>query len=386
MLTQAGRTSPPRIAVLLPDLRPGGAERLHVDLAHSFQACGVETTFVVRQKRGELLAQLPHSSAVADLNAPRVRNAFLPLVRYLKTTPHDALLAAMWPLTVLAPLAARFAGYRGRVVISEHSPLSLAYARHSRLHRQMMRLSQRIAYPLADARVAVSTGVARDLAELAGLSLDEFQVIHNPAARGKVDSSAPRPGALRGFAGPVILSVGTLKTVKRHDLLLEAFARLPVSLGARLCLLGDGDQRAMLVKTAQVLGIEDRLVMPGFVADPGPWYACADLFVLCSDYEGFGNVIVEALEYGVPVVSTDCPVGPAEILDNGRFGTLVPASDAEALALAMIRVLGEDVDRDVLRARARDFDLETIARRYLAVCLPTADMPEAGTDKKHGGA
>ena len=197
-------------------------------------------------------------------------------------------------------------------------------------------------------------------------------------------SSAPRPDALAGISGPLILSVGTLKPVKRHDLLLEAFARLPASLGVRLCLLGDGAQRAMLEQKAQALGIADRVFMPGFVADPGPWYAHADLFVLCSDYEGFGNVIVEALEYGVPVVSTDCPVGPKEILADGRFGNLVPPGDVEALAHAMTRALEEDVDRDALRKRAQDFGLATIARRYLAVCLLTASTLDAGVESKQG--
>jgi glycosyltransferase involved in cell wall biosynthesis len=118
--------------------------------------------------------------------------------------------------------------------------------------------------------------------------------------------------------------------------------------------------------------------------DPGPWYAHADLFVLCSDYEGFGNVIVEALEYGVPVVSTDCPVGPGEILAGGRFGRLVPPGDAEALARAMICALEEGVDQDALRERALDFRLETIAQQYLSVCLPTADVASTQADIAQG--
>ena len=383
MPTQAGKASAQRIGIVLPDLRPGGAERLHVDLALAWRNLGVTTTFVVRQRKGELLDQLPRTSSVIDLGARRVRNAFFPLVRYLKETPPDALIAAMWPLTVLAPLAAKFAGYKGRTIVSEHSPLSLAYAHKGQLHRLAMRLSQRAAYPLADARIAVSAGVAEDIARLSGLPSGAFTVIHNPAARGNVDLAAPRPRLLGSSPGPVILSVAMFKPVKRHDLLLEAFARLPESLDARLCLIGDGAQRAELEQKALALGISDKVLMPGFIADLGPWYANADLFVLSSDYEGFGNVIVEALEYGVPVVSTDCPVGPREILAGGRFGKLVPPGDADELARAMILTLGEDADHTALRERARDFALADIARRYLGVCLPSAiarpaDNTEAG--------
>ena len=367
-LRMVSASKSPRIAILLPDLRSGGAEKLHVDLSKEWEAQGVATTFVLRQKRGQLLEQLPPSSEVVNLNAPRVRNAFFPLVRYLKGSRADALLAAMWPLTVVAPLAAKTAGFSGRTIVSEHSPLSLAYANRGWLHRQAMRYSQRIAYSRADARVAVSQGVARDLAEISGLTLDLFEVIHNPAAKGVVDPLLCRPEELIGLTGPLVLSVGTLKRVKRFDLLIDAFAQLPPSLDATLCIVGDGGERSNLERQVRELGISDRVVMPGFVRDPAPWYAHADLFVLCSDYEGFGNVLVEALEHGLPIVSTDCPVGPREILNDGRYGTLVPPDDPEGIANAIVRVASGNVDHATQRRRARDFEVQAIARRYLNIC------------------
>ena len=134
---------------------------------------------------------------------------------------------------------------------------------------------------------------------------------------------------------------------------------------ARLVLLGQGQNEAMLRALADELGIADRVIFAGFHPDPSPFYATADLFVLSSDYEGFGNVIVEALSFGLPVVSTDCPSGPAEILGNGRWGRLVPVGDAAALAGAMREALASPVDREALKRRAADFSPEIAARKYL---------------------
>lgn len=355
------------ISILLPDMRPGGAERLHVNLTEQWARTGVSTEFVLQNATGELLDHLPASARIVDLKASRIRNVLWPLVKYLKESKPDAIIAAMWPLTVLAPLAARLAGYKGRVIISEHSPLSIAYGSHGRRHRLIMRASQRMCYPLADVRVAVSSGVADDLATLSGLPREQFTVIHNPAALGKVNADAACPEQLNGCPRPIILTVGTLKPVKRHDLLIEAFARLPASLGATLCILGEGQMRGKLEQQIDNLGLKGKILLPGFAVDTGPWYAHSDLFVLSSDYEGFGNVIVEAMEYGLPVVSTDCPVGPVEILKQGQYGRLVSPGNVEALSSGMLASLREEPDRDALRKRARDFSIDVIARQYLDV-------------------
>ncbi len=360
-----------RIAVVLPDLRPGGAEKLHVNLAKEWVRQGAAVEFVLGKSVGALLSDLPGAVAVTGLDAARVRSMVLPLIKYMRDCRADAVLAAMWPLTVLAPLAARVSGFKGRVVVSEHSPLSMAYARRGRAHRLALRLSTRLAYPLADARIAVSKGVADDLASLSGLPRDSFSVVYNPAALGQ--RRAPRaqsPEALSSVPGPVVLSVGTLKRVKRYDLLIQAFARLPASLCATLCILGDGAERPELERLVATRGLEGRVLLPGFATDTAPWYAAADLFVLSSDYEGFGNVIVEAMEHGIPVVSTDCPAGPREILCDGKYGRLVPVGDVDALAIAMATALEENPDRESLKARARDFSVEKIAGEYLRVMFP----------------
>ena len=360
----AGR---PRIAILLPDLRPGGAERMHVTLARHWLQQGVDVDFVLQRNTGELLAEVPDDATVFDMRAGRVRRILLPLMKYLRERSPAAVLAAMWPLTVMCPLAARICGYRGRVVVSEHAPQSLSYADRGHLHNIFMMTSMRACYPWADHRVAVSRGVAEDMSRLSGLEIDKFDVIHNPAATGRVlqraDCNLPF-----SCKGPLILTVGSLKKVKRHDLLIRAFALLRIP-AACLVILGEGAERRKLEDLARELGVGHRIHMPGFQGGPGPWYARADLFVLSSDHEGFGNVIVEALEQGTPVVCTDCPSGPREILDDGKYGALVPTDNVDALAKAMEDSLSRGHDRELLKGRARAFSVDQAAAKYLNLLL-----------------
>lgn len=361
--------SKPRIAILLPDLRPGGAERLHVNLAKDWCARGIDVEFVLRRPVGELLRAIPAQATIVDLSAMRVRNVIWPLRRYLKARRPDALLAAMWPLTVVAPLVAKIAGFSGRVVVSEHAPLSIAYSRKGRLHNFVMAMSMTLGYRLADARVAVSSGVAEDIARLAAIGRNDVAVVHNPAATGRRVVPSPDSRPIPSTLGPLIVTVATLKPVKRHDLLIRAFAMLRLP-RARLCIIGEGSERHRLEALAEELGIASQVLLLGFETDPTRWYSHADVFVLSSDYEGFGNVLVEALEQGAPIVSTDCPVGPREILEDGRHGILVPVGNVEALASAIQSALSTEHDRGALMRRAADFSLEKASAAYLDLLLP----------------
>lgn len=356
------------ISILLPDLRGGGAERVNLDLAHEFARQGHDVEFVLMQARGEFLAEAQAAFAVTDLNTPRARQVPRALARYLRQRRPDALLAAMWPLTVLAPLARRLSGHRCRVVVSEHGILSAEYKDWGWMHRFALRISTALGYRLADARVTVSRGVADDLALLSGIARKSFTVIHNPISAPSEPDRQARDAAEQlwgAHRGPRILTVGSFKQVKNHALLLRAFARMEKPGNAHLMLLGKGALRDDMEALMAEAGLAGKVLMPGFFADPAPFYRSADLFVLSSDYEGFGNVIVEALAAGLPIVSTDCPSGPAEILMGGKFGTLVPVGDEVALAAAMEAALAQNHDPMRLRARARDFAPEVAVARYL---------------------
>jgi glycosyltransferase involved in cell wall biosynthesis len=218
--------------------------------------------------------------------------------------------------------------------------------------------------------MAVSEGVKQDLCRLGAFADERVTVIYNPVARGLVNPAPVETALRQKLWGPGfnhhVLAVGSFKTQKNFPLLIRAFAQLPQSLKAKLIVVGEGVLRPELEMLVLELGLQDRVALPGFALDPSCWYRSADLFVLSSSWEGFGNVIVEALECGVPAVSTDCPSGPAEILANGRYGRLVPVGDATALAAAIQASLLEAHDHEALRRRAQDFAVPKIAEQYLA--------------------
>jgi glycosyltransferase involved in cell wall biosynthesis len=356
----------------LPDLRGGGAERLHVILAEEFLRRGYRVDFVLLRSEGELLEIAPAGARIVGLGARRIREGFVPLVRYLRSETPDVLLAAMWPLTAMAPIAARLSGAKPRLVVSEHSNLTQSAAVRGPSDIANRRLGRWL-YGAADAVVAVSQGVKDDLVARTGVRPAQVRVIHNPAR--KPDPAAEGDRELLSWwkAGEsAIIGVGALKPAKDYPTLIRAFARVAERRDARLLILGEGQLRPDLEQLAADLGVSDRVRLPGAVLDPYPYMREADLFVLSSAWEGFGNVIVEALAVGTPVVSTDCQSGPAEILENGRYGRLTPVGDPSALARAIELSLADPADPEPLKARAAEFSVERAADQYLALLDPEA--------------
>ncbi len=355
--------------MLLPNLQGGGAERVSVDLARAFATLGHEIEFVLMTATGDFVHEAYRDFRVIALNVERIKDVPRPLARYLRKRRPDALIAHMWPMTTAAVIGRVLSRHKCRLLLVEHTILSQQYASWGAGHHLMLRGSMAATYRWADCVAAVGEGAAMDVARLAGLPARRVKVLRNPIPQGQspgAEACAKVDALWNCPAGVRVLTVGSLKEEKNHSLLLCAFARLPRP-DARLVLLGQGPNESKLRSLAGELGIAERVIFAGFHADPSPFYATADLFVLSSDYEGFGNVIVEALSFGLPVVSTDCPAGPAEILENGRWGRLVPVGDAEALAHAMDAALVARVDRDGLKRRAADFSPELAARRYLEV-------------------
>lgn len=310
-----------------------------------------------------------------DLKAIRIRRAIFPLVRYLRSVRPNAVLASMWPLTVIALWARVLARVPMRVVVAEHATWSRSELLERPAVGWQIRSSMHRFFPRADGIVAVSEGAGDDLARFAGLDRAAISTIYNPIveealARPTVTPSEPGDWFAGGHRR--ILAVGTLKSIKDYATLLNAFAILRQRHDAHLLILGEGECRPELEAQARELGIADSVSMPGFVIDPMPYYRQADLFILSSIAEGFGNVIVEALVVGTPVVSTDCQSGPREILCDGKYGLLVPVGDARALAEAMNTSLTSHHDHEALMARAQDFTIDIATDRYLELLFPTA--------------
>ena len=370
-------STPSVIALLISDLGGGGAERVIVNLANSFARRGYAVDMVLLSASGQFLVDLLPSIRVIDLKVKRLRSAIFPLVRYLHQFKPTALLACMWPLTVIALWARALAVVPTRVVVAEHTTWSRDKIASTSWGRWKVRSTMHYAFPAADGIVTVSTGAADDLARFANFDRRAITVIYNPLV-GDAKPPACAPIAPDGWwTGPhrKVLAVGTLKTIKDYATLLNAFARLRHRVDARLLILGEGSCRAALEAQARQLGIETSVFMPGFVKDTSPYYQQADLHVLSSTGEGLPTVIIEALEAGTPIVSTDCPSGPREILCDGQFGRLVPVGDAAALAVAMAESLAATHDTAALKARAQDFSIDKAVDQYEALLFPQTTGP-----------
>lgn len=357
-----------KIAFLIPNLAGGGAERVALTLVEAFLKRGHDVDLVIMERRGELVEQVPPGVRLINLNGPRIRGVLRPLIRYLRQERPNAFQISLWPLTIVGIVAARLSRVPMRVVVSDHISLSRQFGA-DKVRFALLKLTTRFFYPLADARICVSHGSARDLARLSGMRERAITTIYNPVPTPRLGKLGREQEQLWGGAEARFLSVGTLKDQKNHALLIDSFATIAKTMDAKLIIIGDGPLRTELQRRIDDLGLGRRIELAGYVGDPSPYYASANLFVLSSDYEGFALVLVEALHHGLKVVSTDCPDGPAEILAGGKFGRLAAVGNAAELAEAMIAEFNDRRDPEKQRGRAADFSPERAADAYLAALL-----------------
>jgi glycosyltransferase involved in cell wall biosynthesis len=366
-----------RISIVLPDLRIGGAERISITLAEELVAQGFAVDMVLLQASGALLATVPPGARVIDLNASRLRNSIWALRRYFRDARPIAAFANVWPLTLTTAIAARMAGVGTQVVTMHQNSLSAQYVDQRRHSPLVMKTALRLELALAARVVGCSAGVIEDLAGLAGVSSSRFRAIANPVKiRKNVDARAVA-AANDIWAVPRgrrVLAVGNLKPQKNYPLLFEAYAAMEKGDTDRLIVIGEGPRRGELERQFLELGIERWVIMPGQSQCLEAYYQTADLFVMSSRHEGLPTVLIEALGFGLPVVSTDCPSGPREILADGRFGTLVPMDDPVALAKAIEDGLAGPADQAALMSRADDFAPDTISRKLLGL-LADSTLP-----------
>jgi len=349
-----------KVALFLPSLNGGGAERVMVNLARGLAELGLQVDLVLAKAEGPLLADIPIGVNAVDLNAKRVLYSLPGLIGYLRRERPDALLAAMEHTNLVALWAKKLSGVATRVVVSVHNIVSQDIANAQNMRAKVIPPLVRIIYPWAYAVVAVSEGVADDLAQLTGLPRSKLQVIYNPAVTPELLVRAEEPLDHPWFQPgepPVILGAGRLTAQKDFPTLIRAFALVRRKLPARLMILSEGEERPGLEALVQELGLEKDVAMPGFVNNPYKYMKRAGVFVLSSKYEGFGLVLVEAMACGTPVVATDCPSGPAEILRGGKWGRMVSVEDVDGLANAIHLTLMDpiSVETDALEPFLLDY-------------------------------
>jgi len=387
-----------RIALHLADLNAGGVQRVMLTLASAFAERGHQVDLLVGDARGPLREQVSAKLRVVELAAGSTLAArllplradagawplLLPLLlgrrvpaglerldalaRELARTRPDAMISATPHANLQAVWARRLAGVPTRLLLTEHiAP--------SQKGRRLLAALVRRSYPQADAIAAVGRALGDDLASFSGIPRSRIETLFNPVvddallaqAREEIDHDWLGPGS-----PPLLLGAGRLVPQKDFETLIRAFALVRARRPVRLVILGGAkdpaktdERRAALLAEAQRLGVAADVALPGFTERPLAWMARAAAFVLSSRFEGLPTVLIEAMAAGCPVVSTDCKSGPAEILEGGRLGPLVPVGDAPALAGAIERVLDAPPDRDALRRRAGFFTVDRAVAAYL---------------------
>lgn len=360
-----------RLAIFISGMWGGGAQRSVLKLAQGIAENGYAVDLVLARAEGPFLAEVPDTARVVDLKASRVLSSLPALVRYLRYERPEAMFSALNYVNVVALWSRRLAGVPTRTVVSERNTLSRAVDHGSSWRGWLMTQLIRRFYPWADGIVAVSKGVADDLAQVARLPRERIRVIYNPIVTPELRQQAHAPLEHPWFTPgepPVLLGVGRLAAQKGFVTLIRAFAQVREERLARLLILGEGEERAALEALIRQLGLDDDVGLPGFVVNPYPYMARASLFVLSSRWEGLPGVLIEALYCGVPLVATDCPSGPREILAGGRYGQLVPVGDVTAMAGAIETVLNGKGPRPSPESW-QPFELRSVVAQYLNLLL-----------------
>lgn len=374
------------IIMLIRGFEGGGAQRDAITLANGLRRAGWPVLIATLDASGPLRQRIAATVPIIDLGQGsklRMARAVEPLTRLLQQLRPAAVIASEASGNCLLALASHrlLASVRPAIILREvASPLSAR--RHDPYWQN--RLAYRLApwlYPRADRVVCLTSAVQRDLITHFGVAPQRAVHLGTNAV---LDHGDLAPLARPIFRDPgAIVAVGRLSPEKDFLRLIKAFAALSVVHPVRLTILGEGPERGRLERLIAERGLGERVSLPGFVAEPLEHVRRARLFVSASRYEGFGNAIVEALACGTPVVATDAPHGPREILADGQFGILVPPGNATALAFGMARALRTAVDSEPLRARAADFTTERTVAAFGAMLADLGLTPARQTSEEY---
>lgn len=356
-----------RIILFLPSLRGGGAERSGLYLANEFAHKGHEVFLVLGQNVGPYQAMVSPFVTIVDLKLSRVSQSILPLARILRNIKPDLLLSFMNYANIIAGFAWILSGKKCGFYPSERTIFSKSLQGKSLLWTKVFKFLTAFVYNRSNSVIGISRGVVNDLKKSVRVQCGKLHYIYNPVLLDDFELVERQPinePWLLDVSKFCFISAGRLVESKDFSMLLRAFHEFLQREQGYLIILGDGERREALWCECMELGIDQNVKFVGFVSDPMAYFYKSDAFCFASRYEGFGNVLVEALACGIPVVSTDCPSGPREILDHGKYGRLVPVGDHMAMARAMIEIKAKGGGKHSIE-RAKEFSVSRIADQYL---------------------
>ena len=372
------------IAFFLPSLGGGGAEKVTLDIIKGLLEKGLQVDLVLAQARGPLLKRVPEKCNLVDLSSSRTILSLPGLVKYLKKNRPDFLISALNHANIVAILSRIIAGVPTKIIVAVHSVFLESNDKRENRRSKFIPFFMKLTFSKADAVIAVSNGVAHGLSRKLHLPLESIFVLYNPVVNQDLLNKADETVEKDWFgddAYPVILSVGRLSDVKDYPTLIEAFAILRKEIRCRLVILGEGKEKDKLKALARNLGIENDLLMPGFVDNPYKYMKRASVFVLSSKREALPTVLIEAMACGTPVVATKSRGGIAEILENGRYGPLSEVGNAEALADSIQQVLNNPPPAEKMLERASHFSFENAISQYLSLLAKLSG--ESKKDRKN---
>ncbi len=366
-----------RIAIFTPNLGGGGAERTVLDMAAGIVRYGTPVDVVVVNAVGPLLDSVPAGVRLIELKAFRVEVCHFSLLRYLVRRRPKALISTLFDADIVALGVKKYLHRDFKLIVRTTSTTAQAMIHLPFKARVSIRL-WRWLLPAADAVVANSVGVAEDLRScVRDIDRTSLRRIHGAVVWPYIAEKAREALHHPWFDGtsPVLLAAGRLVPYKGYETTLRAFAEVVKARPARLVILGEGPDRARLKALTDTLKIGGLVDFAGYQANPFAYMARAAVFVHASSLEGLPNVLIQAMACGTPVVSTDCPCGPREILAGGKWGPLVPMGDWRALAAAISRTLDAQPDRDALVAAAERYDGQSSVDQYMELLRELNAVP-----------
>jgi glycosyltransferase involved in cell wall biosynthesis len=362
-----------KITIIITDFGIGGAEKNILKLSDDWIGKGFDITLLLLNKRGELISKISEKVKVKVLDKGKIRNALFEIYKYIKKEEEHIVWVNLWPLTSIGVMAWLMAGKKGSIFITEHNNLMKSYAGKNIIKKMILYILIKLTHKRATGISVVSNGLRNELQKIDNSLKEKIIVINNPVVSNKIEYTEKQISELKkelwgGDNYINILTVGELKLQKNHEMLIEAIKNINDELRVKVRIVGPGSLMDFLNRKIMNYKLENVIKLEGYQYNTSKWYASSDIFILTSNWEGFGNVLVEAMEYGLSIISTDCPSGPREILNEGQYGILIECNDVVGLQNAIKKALNQkNINKPNIIKRSKIYEVRKISEQYLSL-------------------
>ncbi len=355
-----------KVLIILPDLRIGGAEKNSVLIANELYKKKFEIIFVIKNNINQYSDLLNSNIKVYSLEVKKLRNIIFPLKKILNIEKPNLIIASMWPLTSLTLLSLFMSGLKSHLYFIEHVPLFTSRKYETNSSKIFMKLSINLTYNFAKKIICVSRGIKDEILNETFINKKNFEVIYNPISQENINKIKNKNNWLYKNTKK-FLNIGSLKYAKNHELLIKSFSIMNTKIDSELIIIGEGPLYDKLNKLIDKLNLNLKIQIINYQNDISYFYKTADLFILTSRWEGFGNVIVESFTHGTPVVSVDCPYGPSEIITKEYLGSIVSSNEPNKISESIITFLSKPILKKKIIEYSKNYTAIDQVEKYLKV-------------------